>query len=68
MNSPLSKRYLGLDLSLKVLCGNGRYYIGSSMPRPPFEPASRDSEEYYPTREDAQAALDSCSFTQRSHP
>jgi hypothetical protein len=68
MNSPLSKRYLGLELPLEVLCANGRYFIGATMPRPPFEPASRDSLEYYRTRGDAQAALDSGSFTQRPNP
>lgn len=65
MNSPIAKRYLGLELPIEVQYANGRYYLGATMPN--GEPASRDSE-YFGTRKEAQAALDSGSFTQRTNP
>lgn len=52
---------LGLRLELTVLHSNAGYYIGTYDEE---GPVSRESEEYYRTREAAQYALDNNEFTQ----
>ena len=64
--SPLSKRYIGVELPLQVCKSNAGYYIGAKMRD--GTPASRDSREYYRTAELAQKALDSGTFSQRETP
>lgn len=55
---------------LEVLCSGAGFYIGTMYHNPEgfWEPGSRDSWDYYQTREEAQAALDNKTFTQRVHP
>ena len=70
MNSPLTLKYLRIEAPLQVIKSPAGFFIGALMPdsMPRGQVASRDSAEYYPTREAAQAALDTSSFTQRQHP
>lgn len=55
---------------LRVLRSGAGWYVGTTYNNPDgfIEPGSRESEEYYPTEEAAQAALDGNTFTQREHP
>ena len=50
---------------LEVLKSNAGWYIGTTKN---MMPNSRDSVEYYPTREMAQTALTNNTFTRREHP
>lgn len=55
----------------QVLCSGAGHYIGRTYHDPeigPGCPYSRESVEYYPSRETAQKALESNSFTFRPHP
>lgn len=57
----MAKEELGLRLELVVMKSAAGFYLGT------FDdegPVSRESEEYYPTKEIAQRALDENSFTQ----
>jgi hypothetical protein len=65
--SPLTLRYLGLEAKLSVLRSAAGYFIGAADPED-GSPLSRDSEEYYPTFEEAEHALRTLGFTQRLHP
>jgi hypothetical protein len=65
MNSPLAKRWCKLDLPLQVLQSRAGFYIGTEDNQ---GPVSRDSAEYWETREAAQQALDDNAFTQREYP
>ena len=53
---------------LRVCQSAAGFYVGRTFTEPdvPFEqPYSRDSAEYYPTRQLAQSALDNNSYTTR---
>jgi hypothetical protein len=53
---------------IKVMKSGAGYYIGRGYTEPdlPFEqPYSRESQEYYPSKELAQQALDSDTWTPR---
>lgn len=57
----------GMELELRVLRNPaGRYYIGTLDED--GRPFTRDSVEYWRSREEASAALESGSFTIRTHP
>lgn len=59
----------GYKLELEVLQSNAGYYIGTFFHNPEnpcdYGPCSRESEEYYLSRIDAQYALDNNEWTQR---
>lgn len=52
----------GLRLDLQVLQSAAGFYIGTSHE---YLPYSRESVEYWPSREKAELALDTNSWTQR---
>lgn len=54
----------GYRLPIEVQESRAGFYIGT------FDcgPVSRESDEYWPTRELAQAALDTGNWTQKPHP
>ncbi|HEJ9838671.1 hypothetical protein [Pseudomonas aeruginosa] len=56
--------HLRLELPLQVLMSNAGFYIGTLDEE---GPASRESVEYYPSRELAQQALDHGTWTQREY-
>jgi hypothetical protein len=57
----------GFDyLDLQVCQSAAGYYIGTWCPEE--GPVSRESQEYYATRAEAQAALDQGTWLQRFHP
>lgn len=66
MHGKLAHEYCGLKLELQVCRSASGFYIGTldqdSMP------CSRESEEYYNTRDEAKEALDKMEFTQRTKP
>lgn len=61
----LAKQSLGKDLALEVCYSARGFYIGTCNEGLPF---SRESVEYWPKRELAQAALNQVCWTQRDHP
>lgn len=61
----LAYEMLGVRLPLRVLRSAAGYYIGTFDEQ---GPVSRESLEYYPTLEAAQAALDDNTFTQKPAP
>lgn len=56
--------HLRLELPLQVLMSNAGFYIGTLDEE---GPASRESVEYYPSRELAQQALDNGTWTQQEY-
>jgi len=62
----LAVKYCGLSLPLRVLCSGAGYYIGTGSDE--LGPVSRESEEYWPTRDAAQTALDTGNWTQKHTP
>lgn len=56
----------GRRLPLQVLKSAAGFYIGTYDDKD--GPVSRESAEYYATKEEASAALVSNTFTQREHP
>jgi len=52
----------GMVLEVKVLVSGGGYYIGTECDCGPY---SRESRDYYPSREKAQAALDTNTWVRR---
>lgn len=60
----LALTYAGKPLPLQVLRSAAGHYIGT------FDdgPVSRESVEYFPTREAARHALETGAWTQRQHP
>ena len=56
--------HLRLELPLQVLMSNAGFYIGTLDEE---GPASRESVEYYPSRDRAQQALDNGTWTQREY-
>lgn len=55
-------REFGYKLELKVLKSNSGYYLGTEDEE---GPVSRESEEYWKTKEEAKLALDTGVFIQR---
>lgn len=64
----LAKTYCGKELPLQALRSHSTapFYIGTWDPEE--GPCSRESEEYFRTREQAEAALASGNWTQRQEP
>ncbi|EML0614088.1 hypothetical protein RXV02_005677 [Pseudomonas aeruginosa] len=60
----LALAHLRLELPLQVLMSNAGFYIGTLDEE---GPASRESVEYYPSREFAQQALDNGTWSQREY-
>lgn len=77
-NGLIAEKYLDMQLPLQVLGSKAGFYIGTfleldltlEMDEMPdfFGPASRESEEYFSTAEEAQDALDKGLWTQRTEP
>ena len=66
-NGLLARETAGLRLPLQVLRSAAGHYIGTADDE---GPVSRESVEYWPTAEEAEAALEAGShaWTQRDHP
>ncbi|MFG9255198.1 hypothetical protein ACEP22_23350 [Pseudomonas aeruginosa] len=60
----LALAHLRLELPLQVLMSNAGFYIGTLDEE---GPASRESVEYYPSRDLAQQALDNGTWTQQEY-
>ena len=77
-NGLIAEKFLDVQLPLQVLGSKAGFYIGTfleldltlEMDEMPefFGPVSRESEEYFSTAEEAQAALDKGLWTQRTEP
>lgn len=77
-NGQIAEKFLDMQLPLQILGSKAGFYIGTfleldltlEMDEMPdfFGPASRESEEYFSTAEEAQAALDKGLWTQRTEP
>ena len=61
----LALQHCGVRLPLQVLCSGAGFYIGTADDE---GPCSRESVEYFPTREIADDALKSCAWTQKPNP
>jgi len=61
----LAKELCGVELFLTVLRSHAGFYLGT---QDEGVPVSRESEEYFATRQSAEAALESGNFTQRVNP
>ena len=62
----IAKRILGEEFELQVLKSNAGFYLGTQCPD--GLPVSRESAEYWPTDDKAEAALSSGQWTQRQEP
>ncbi len=62
----LAVKYCGLSLPLRVLRSGAGYYIGTGSDE--LGPVSRESEEYFPNRDAAKAALKTGNWTQKHTP
>lgn len=62
----LALEWSEMELPLQVLQSGGGYYLGTFSDEE--GPVSRESQEYFRTWEDAEAALKSGAWTQRDHP
>ena len=60
----LAKTISNLDLPLDIGRSGGGYYIGTFCNAQPY---TRESNEYWPNRDDAARALQTGSWTQRAH-
>lgn len=58
----LAKEILNRELPLQVCESEVGYFIGTNCPHD--GPISRESQEFFPTRETAQTALETGSWTQ----
>lgn len=65
LNGKLANEYCNVLLPLRVLQSAAGFYLGTIGPD---GPCSRESVEYFPTRERADAALASGDWTQRDEP
>ena len=65
MIGKLAKEICGVELPVKVLETQAGFYLGTEDRGVPF---SRESAEYFVTRNFAEAALESGNFTQRMNP
>ncbi|RMX08218.1 hypothetical protein D8I35_03650 [Corticibacter populi] len=61
----LAQQWCGLVLPLKVLQSAAGFYIGTADEE---GPCSKESEEYFPTRAAAEAALNKGQWTQKQTP
>lgn len=61
----LAKQYGGVELPLQVLQSAAGFYLGTYDQDGPY---SRESDCYWATRAEAQAALDSGDWPQKPHP
>jgi hypothetical protein len=61
----LAKTFAGVLLPLELLVSRAGFYVGTATEEGPF---TRESEEYWATREEAEAALAAGSWTQRLSP
>ena len=64
--SYLCHTILHMELDLMVCRSGGGYYIGVTTDD--GEPLSRDSQEYYKTKQQTEEALTTGNWTQRLHP
>lgn len=62
MNGRLAEHFCGVSLPLQVLKSAAGFYIGTLQDGMPF---TRESVEYFPTEEIAQAALSDGKWTQK---
>ncbi|MAO61081.1 MULTISPECIES: hypothetical protein [Alloalcanivorax] len=62
----LAVTYCGLALPLRVMHSGAGYYIGTGSDE--LGPVSRESEEYFPNRGAAEAALKASNWTQKQTP
>lgn len=60
----LAQEFLRMELPLQVLASQAGFYIGTFCED---GPCSRESVEYFPTREAAFAALETGEWTQATH-
>ena len=65
MIGKLAKEICGVELPVTVLESQAGFYLGTAEGDVPF---SRESAEYFVTRNLAEAALESGKFTQRMNP
>lgn len=66
MIGKLAKEF-GFELKLEVLQSGAGFYIGTFDYNPSeYGPFSRESEEYFSSKEEAQQALDNNTWTQRT--
>lgn len=61
----LAFEFCGKRLPLQVMHSAAGHYLGTSREE---GPCSRESAEYWPSRADAQAALDNGTWTQKPYP
>lgn len=61
----LARQWCGMDLELRVLKSEAGYYLGTADES---GPVSRESDEYWPSCEEAETALDRDAWTQRPAP
>jgi hypothetical protein len=61
----LAQQVCGMELPLQVLGSQAGYYIGTTDECGPY---SRESVEYFPTKEAAFAALETGEWTQKTTP
>lgn len=61
----LARQYMGRNIEIEVCYSAAGFYIGTYDEG---EPCSRESQEYWPTRESATKALDTGTWTQRVRP
>ena len=61
----LALEYCGKRLPLQILRSNAGFYIGTADDD---GPVSRESAEYFSTREEAERAHTDAAWTQRGHP
>jgi len=62
----LAQKWANIQLELQIMQSAAGYYIGTQTPE--GMPCSRESENYYPTREAADTALADDSWIQRKEP
>lgn len=63
----LAVEWCGVNTPIAVHQSGAGYYIGVVNPRT-GEPISRESKEYFRTREEAEYAFNNDLWTQRDHP
>lgn len=66
VNGLLASRFCGMNLPLQVLQSGAGFYIGTADDL--MSPVSRESAEYFRTKDEAEAALLSGAWTQRQSP
>ncbi|MGY3095019.1 hypothetical protein [Pantoea eucalypti] len=66
-NGLLAKKFLNMQLPMKVMQSARGYYIGTSDPET-GDPVTRESTEYFRKKIDAENALAGNLWTQKEHP